>query len=861
MQPPYALVRASINGGANQTGGLTIAGGSTVQLSADPAGLPGVTQLRWEIFDYPIGFTLPIGWSVDSVGVYFSIAQTPPIFTVAAASLFGIYMLRLTVNSAISDNPEIIPPSQLVDESTCAEVLALSGLHDTGMNEQGQYSAWKSWLLHLKANWRIINTFIETGGSGTGVTVHGALTGLAADDHTQYLLVNGTRAMAAVLDLGTHRISNVVDPAAAQDAATKHYVDSVAIPLTVAGLIHADGSVVFAANQSMGTHRLTDLLPPVISTDAANKAYVDAQIVPSGANAFTGDQSMGGNRLTHLATPLFSTDAANKAYVDAATGLVFSVFDRTGAVVAVAGDYTSTQVTNSSTVTGATVTAALNSLFTLASSPYTAGTAGQALISNGTTYAPGTNFAAQNLSTTGALSLGTTPALTGLLRLPAGASAITSRNFLNTGDLVVYSSTSSVINVQTFGDTANSTTVIASGSSGGAGVNLSPGGTQRFSVSSSLALFDVPIASFAAPGTLNVTVLTSASPQTGGSLTVTGQDVVANSSTGGKLLLNGGNVTGTAGVGGDVVVTPGTGSTSSGKLQLVGSNPADFISLGATPSATGNVRLGNASTVSFRNSTNTGDFAALLTSGQALVINSEGANAGVQLWGAGSLIWSVGNNGGTQLVMTLMSAASATSIMQFQDVAGAGNCTLQIHSSSAATGRALSIVAQDATTTGGAVYLASGNGAVQGRVSLTMGGFVNGIVSGVGYQMIELANLNTAASPAGVLSLCYNSSLTTTQMPTNTGDGVIYLREAGTIPSANPSGGTIFYVDPADHKAKIPRAIGARHGARYRWQRRGLQCLPRVPVPWWRLPVIIPTRRSTTRRPSPALTSTTRSRT
>ena len=138
--PPYALVRASINGGANQTGGLTIAGGSTVQLSADAGGLPGVTQLRWEIFDYPIGFGLPIGWSVDSVGVYFSVAATPPIFTVAAASLFGIYMLRLTVNSAISDNPEIIPPSQLVDEST-------------------QWSP-NGWVTHQQANLRIIQTLL-----------------------------------------------------------------------------------------------------------------------------------------------------------------------------------------------------------------------------------------------------------------------------------------------------------------------------------------------------------------------------------------------------------------------------------------------------------------------------------------------------------------------------------------------------------------------------------------------------------------------------------------------------------------------------------------------------------------------------
>ena len=40
----------------------------------------------------------------------------------------------------------------------------------------------------------------------SGVTDHGALTGLTDDDHTQYLLVNGTRAMTGDLDMGTSEI-------------------------------------------------------------------------------------------------------------------------------------------------------------------------------------------------------------------------------------------------------------------------------------------------------------------------------------------------------------------------------------------------------------------------------------------------------------------------------------------------------------------------------------------------------------------------------------------------------------------------------------------------------------------------------
>lgn len=56
-------------------------------------------------------------------------------------------------------------------------------------------------------------------------TAHSNLSGLSQDDHTQYLLVSGARAMSAALDMGTHKISNVVDPTLNQDAATKKYTD------------------------------------------------------------------------------------------------------------------------------------------------------------------------------------------------------------------------------------------------------------------------------------------------------------------------------------------------------------------------------------------------------------------------------------------------------------------------------------------------------------------------------------------------------------------------------------------------------------------------------------------------------------
>ena len=53
-----------------------------------------------------------------------------------------------------------------------------------------------------------------------GAIDHGALSGLGDDDHTQYLLVSGTRAMTGALDMGTFKVTNMADGSADTDAVT-----------------------------------------------------------------------------------------------------------------------------------------------------------------------------------------------------------------------------------------------------------------------------------------------------------------------------------------------------------------------------------------------------------------------------------------------------------------------------------------------------------------------------------------------------------------------------------------------------------------------------------------------------------------
>lgn len=159
-QPPFAHLLASINGAGTTSGGLTVPASATVQLSADPAGTSGAFAYRYEIYGFPIGFSVPAGWSTDSNGVYFySATSTPPVFTLPAITTWGKWMLRLKLNNAVTPVIGITPPSALVDEMTALDMLSGHGLHDIGFNESTQWSP-DGWVTHQQANLRIIQTLL-----------------------------------------------------------------------------------------------------------------------------------------------------------------------------------------------------------------------------------------------------------------------------------------------------------------------------------------------------------------------------------------------------------------------------------------------------------------------------------------------------------------------------------------------------------------------------------------------------------------------------------------------------------------------------------------------------------------------------
>ena len=223
--------------------------------------------------------------------------------------------------------------------------------------------------------------FINISNITKGVTDHSLLTNLSADDHHQYILTDGSRAFTGKQSLGGFNLTNLLDPVAPQDAATKNYVDVVNTsmqayvdlnhPITDHGLLsnlsgdghpqylRVDGTRAMSGNLTMGSNQIISLVTGITGDTATNKTYVDAvnssmktyvdtglpyissnnssivltsnssYVLVDGSRPFTGDQSMGGNKLTNLTTGTTGDSATNKTYVDAVNSSMKSYVDAT----------------------------------------------------------------------------------------------------------------------------------------------------------------------------------------------------------------------------------------------------------------------------------------------------------------------------------------------------------------------------------------------------------------------------------------------------------------------------------------------------------------------------------------------------
>jgi hypothetical protein len=119
------------------------------------------------------------------------------------------------------------------------------------------------------------------GGSGSGSPIvpvfHGQLLGLLHDDHPQYLLVDGTRAMSGSLSMGSNNIVSVgtVDGVVVHAHASRHNpgaADALAIGIPIATLVGASPAQGSAASYSLSDHQhgIATASPATIGTTNAS---------------------------------------------------------------------------------------------------------------------------------------------------------------------------------------------------------------------------------------------------------------------------------------------------------------------------------------------------------------------------------------------------------------------------------------------------------------------------------------------------------------------------------------------------------------------------------------------------------------
>jgi hypothetical protein len=151
-----------------------------------------------------------------------------------------------------------------------------------------------------------VNTILDerpflgsTGATGSaGVSDHGNLTGLSNDDHTQYLLVGGSRAMAGVLNMGTNAITNVglVDGVDISAHASRHLpngADALTTAAPVTNVSVSSTNAVGTANsfaRSNHTHALTLSIDDITPTTTKGDLLVENATVATRLAVGTNDQ-------------------------------------------------------------------------------------------------------------------------------------------------------------------------------------------------------------------------------------------------------------------------------------------------------------------------------------------------------------------------------------------------------------------------------------------------------------------------------------------------------------------------------------------------------------------------------------------
>ena len=284
-------------------------------------------------------------------------------------------------------------------------------------------------------------------------------------------------------------------------------------------------------------------------------------------------------------------------------------------------------------------------------------------------------------------------------------------------------------------------------------------------------------------------------------------------------LVGGGATTGsTANTGGDVIVkgglaSGGAGTQTQGIGRLQSSAGTDVATwnatgltlptlpliMGATPSATGTIRLASNNTIKARNAANSADRNLLSWNASDVLQIGDGSAAGVIIdaGGGNTVDLQVGNsskilvgpttitiNSGSTMALNWAATVTAVSIGQLGNAAAGAAIDMKITAQGSQGGT---------STDGGMLQLSGGRNAgapnLGGGVMLNM---TDATLTPPTNTMFEVGSVKTATRYAALFSV---NRLTNTQMPVNTGDLVLWVGDAATVPTADPTAGHIYYSD------------------------------------------------------------------
>ncbi len=419
---PYAKLLVSVNGGAPQSGLVTVTHGDTIALTAEStAQWPTDAPTKWAITMYPedvsyVAWTGPgvAGWTTESVtlpgggtfDVYVYVGFGPPTpFTMPALPYWGDYYLSLVVNGGTINGTQRV---ELTDTTTGLRIVGPNGLVDIPPRADSRFSSSRSYGRDLAHDLRILDAALIGStspylGVPTAVTIgagaSGAIFQYALGDHSHPVTVGAPTTIA---------IGDAASAGAGTNLAGAAHVHALPVP-TVVEDVGINGS-------GLGT-----------SAIPAREDHIHAIFTFAPGGLFIGDVSTEG-----VETRLSRADHVHQFPAPATVTTVSSGAGTAGVSTTVAREDHAHQLTFTT----------LNSILATASAPITVN--GQTVTSGGFI---GPYFASS-----------TTPATTGLLRAPTNSSAVVFRNAANSGDLPAVTCSSS--DALTFGGVSAQNVVV-----------------------------------------------------------------------------------------------------------------------------------------------------------------------------------------------------------------------------------------------------------------------------------------------------------------------------------------------------------------------------------------------------------------